>query len=48
MTIINGSDGIVRTLKANYYKMSATNILERDRNNFKAMGVLIEYETKNN
>lgn len=32
------------TLKANYYKMSATNILEAERHGFMSMGVFVEYK----
>lgn len=37
-------DGCACTIKANYYKMSAYNILFKRCSGFMAMGVLIEYE----
>lgn len=36
--------GIICTIKANYYKMSATNICETYRHNYMSSGVLIEYD----
>ena len=36
--------GIICTIKANYYKMSATNICENYRHNYMSSGVLIEYD----
>ena len=37
--------GYFRTVKSNYYKQSALNILERQRKNYIATGILIEYTT---
>lgn len=47
-TIVNAADGggiaLVRTIKANYFKMGAQNLLFTQRNSFLATGVILEYE----
>ena len=46
-TLINPDrGGDFRTVKSNYYKQSALNILERQRKNYIATGILIEYATR--
>lgn len=37
--------GDFRTVKSNYHKQSALNLLERQRKNYIATGILVEYTT---
>lgn len=43
LLITINKQGLSDMIKANYYKMNAANIIEQKRMNYKAIGILIEW-----